>query len=381
MQTTPELSSAAPATSAPPTKRGWQLPRLQEAGLLVVILIIGAVLALLAEPVRGENGFLRPGNLIPSVFTVMSWIGVMAIGVTVVIITGGIDISVGSIMGLAALGCAAALLKLPENAPMWQVLPVGVGVPLLIGAICGLINGGLVVGLRMHPFIVTLGTLSIFRGIALVSVREGSLPPGDRVLPAAFTDRFVAWTTQFTRSNGRAEFFQPVPMIIMLLIMGLGWLYLRWMIWGRETYAIGGNEEAARFSGIPVGWVKMRAYLISGVCAGIAGMLTCGYYKSAATNTGLGYELMVIAAAVVGGASLSGGRGTALGAILGTLIIQMIDDGISILSSINLGFTRIAVSKEYTQIIVGVAIVLAVAVDRFSEYLRQRRLAGRGVKG
>jgi ribose/xylose/arabinose/galactoside ABC-type transport system permease subunit len=109
-------------------------------------------------------------------------------------------------------------------------------------------------------------------------------------------------------------------------------------------------------------------------------MICCGYYKSAATNTGQGYELMVVAAAVVGGASLSGGRGTALGAVLGTLIIQLIDNGISILNEINFGFFRLEVSREYTQIIIGIAIIVAVAVDRFSEYLQSRRAARRGGK-
>ena len=380
-QTGSELSSANPApTPPPPPSSSWKLPRLQELGLVIVILLIGTALAWLAEPVRGENGFLRPGNLIPSVLTTMSWIAVMAVGITVVIITGGIDISVGSVMGLSALGAAAMLQQLPEDASAWRAVATGVSVPLGIGLLCGLINGAIVVGLSMHPFIVTLGTLSIFRGIAVVAVPEGSLPYGDRVLPRAFTDQFIAHTWSWTRANGREEFIQPAPLIVMVLVMLLGWLYLRWMVWGRETYAVGGNEEAARFSGIPVGWVKLRAYLISGLCAGIAGMISCGYYKSAASNTGLGYELMVVAAAVVGGASLSGGRGTALGAVLGTLVIQLIDNGISILSEINLGFTRIRVSKEYTQIIVGIAIILAVAVDRFSEYFQSRRLARRGGK-
>jgi ribose/xylose/arabinose/galactoside ABC-type transport system permease subunit len=160
----------------------------------------------------------------------------------------------------------------------------------------------------------------------------------------------------------------------MIVIMLLGWLYLHWMVWGRETYAVGGNEEAARYSGIQVGWTKLRTYFISGLCAGIAGMISCGFYKSAATNTGLGYELMVVAAAVVGGASLSGGRGTALGAVLGTLVIQLIDNAISL--PLKIGSKIIQVDKQYTMIIVGVAIIFAVAVDRFSEYLRNRRLAG-----
>jgi ribose/xylose/arabinose/galactoside ABC-type transport system permease subunit len=233
----------------------------------------------------------------------------------------------------------------------------------------------------MHPFIVTLGTLSIFRGIALIAVKEGSLPYGDKILPPAFTDHFIAWAFEYTRMRGDvkvAEFVQPVPMLLMLLVMVLGWIYLRRMVWGRETYAVGGNEEAARFSGISIGWVKMRVYLISGLCAGIAGMISAGFYKSAATNTGLGYELMVVASAVVGGASLVGGRGTALGAVLGALIIQMIDNGISILYTIRLWRWELHVSKEYTQIIIGVAIIVAVAVDRLSDALQQRRLARMG---
>jgi ribose/xylose/arabinose/galactoside ABC-type transport system permease subunit len=143
---------------------------------------------------------------------------------------------------------------------------------------------------------------------------------------------------------------------------------------------VGGNEEAARFSGIRVGWTKVRSYLISGGCAGVAGLVTCGFYKSAATNTGQGYELMVVAAAVVGGASLSGGRGTALGAVLGTLIIQLIDNGIAVLSEFTIFGETYSVSKEYTQIIIGVAIIVAVAVDRLSEFVRARRLARQGAR-
>lgn len=363
------------------TKRRARLQRPQELGLVIVVLLLGTLLALLADPVRGENGFLRPSNLVPSVFTTMSWTAIMAVGMTAVIVSGGIDLSVGSIMGLSALACAAVSQTLGETASAWVALPIGIGVPLLVGLLCGAINGAAIVGLRMHPFIVTLGTLSIFRGIALISVKEGSLPYGDRLLPVAFTDRFIAWTIEYQRMRAGVpvtEFIQPVPMLLMLLLMVAGWVFLRKMVWGRETYAIGGNEEAARFSGIAVGWAKTRVYMISGMCAGLAGMVSCGFYKSAATNTGSGYELMVIASAVVGGASLSGGRGTALGAILGALIIQIIDNGISILSTMRIGGIELHVSKEYTQIIIGVAIIVAVAVDRMSDALQQRRLANIG---
>jgi ribose/xylose/arabinose/galactoside ABC-type transport system permease subunit len=300
----------------------------------------------------------------------MSWYAIMAVGMTVVIVGGGIDISVGSIMGLAALGGAAVLQRFPPDASPWVAVSVGVAVPVGIGMICGAINGLLVVGLEMHPFIVTLGTLSIFRGIAINAVREGSLPTADKQLPDAFTDRFIAYTMDWHGA-------QPVPMIIMLVVMMLGWIYLRQMVGGRETYAVGGNEEAARFSGIRVGAVKMRSYIIGGACAGIAAMVNCGFYKSAQTNTGNGYELDVIAAAVVGGASLIGGRGTALGAVLGALVIQLISDGIALLANNELhlfGWT-LTVQNEWKMIIVGASIIIAVAVDRLSEKVRRRRMA------
>jgi ribose/xylose/arabinose/galactoside ABC-type transport system permease subunit len=139
--------------------------------------------------------------------------------------------------------------------------------------------------------------------------------------------------------------------------------------------AIGGNEEAARFAGIAVRRVKLLVFAISGMCAGFAGMISAGFYRSASTNTGEGYELFVVAAAVVGGASLTGGRGTALGALLGALTIKLIEHGIIIIKRLDLGFAVVPVSKEYTKIIVGVAIILAVATDRIAEYARNRRLA------
>jgi ribose/xylose/arabinose/galactoside ABC-type transport system permease subunit len=146
---------------------------------------------------------------------------------------------------------------------------------------------------------------------------------------------------------------------------------------GREIYAVGGNEEAARFAGLPTGRVKLRVYALAGLAAGAAAMVSTGFYQSANTATGEGYELTVIAAAVVGGASLTGGRGTALGALLGALIIKLIENGIDIVREIPLGFATLSISKEYGKIIIGLAILLAVAIDRLSERLRTR-VAPRG---
>ena len=368
------------------TKTKWRSTyRLQEAGLVVVIVLLGLGLTVGGGQVKvgGQevNNFLRLDNVIPNVATTMSWIAIMALGATIVIAAGGIDISVGSIFGLAALGTAAVLQGFDEQASPWLVLPVAVAVPLGIGLLCGLLNGSVVVGLRMHPFIVTLGTLSILRGVALIAVPTKSLPSGERSLPVAFTKHFVAWQALFERGDAAPLLLQPVPMLVMLLCLLAVWVFLSHTVAGRHIYAVGGNEEAARFSGIPVGRVKLTVFAVSGLCAGIAGMVSTGYYGSANTATGEGYELMVIAAAVVGGASLTGGRGTALGAILGTLVIKLIDNGTYILKTIDLGFAKLTVSKEYSKIIIGVAIILAVAIDRLSEYLQSRRIARSAARG
>lgn len=354
-------------------------PRFNESGLLVVILALGLVLTLASDPVtiggHTSNNFLRLDNLVPNVLTTMSWMAIMALGATLVIICGGIDISVGSVFGLSALGAAAVLQELGADSPGFVSIPVAVATALGIGLACGLVNGALVVGLRMHPFIVTLGTLSIFRGLGLVSVTSKTLPSLGRQLPDSFTEGFVG-----ARLDVAGTFVQPVPMVIMLLCTIVAWVYLGHTVGGREIYAVGGNEEAARFAGIRTGRVKLRVFALAGLLAGAAGLVSAGFYQSANTATGEGYELTVIAAAVVGGASLAGGRGTALGALLGTLVIKLIENGIDILKTVDLGLFTIAVSKEYAKIIIGLAIVAAVAVDRLSEHLRRRsaaRLAAR----
>ncbi len=333
-----------------------RLSGVQELGLVAVVLILGAILSFHGwqDAAAGRpNTFLNFDNLIDGIATPMSYYAIMAIGLTIVIITGGIDISVGSVMALSALGCAGALQMLPADAPAFQVLPIAILVPMLIGLACGLINGGLIVALNLHPFIVTLGTMSIFRGLANVLPVEKTLPAAGKRLPAAFTTDFM-----------RIELFglQPMPLVIMLICTAVGGFYLQKMIAGRETYAIGGNEEAARFSGLSVKWIKLRTYALAGLAAGIAGMVSVGRFGTASSSTGSGYELTVIAAAVVGGASLVGGRGTAVGALLGTLIIMLIENGIVILR----------MEQEYRLVIIGLAIIVAVSTDRLSAVFRNR---------
>jgi ribose/xylose/arabinose/galactoside ABC-type transport system permease subunit len=348
--------------ASPPVKADQRrgLPRVQELGLVLVILIMGTGLSIwayaLAEP--GEsNHFLNPGNLIDQVATPASYYAIMAVGMTLVIISGGIDISVGSIMALSAFTAARVLQYLPPDAPAWEVLPVAFVLPMGAGLLCGLVNGALIVGLNIHPFIVTLGTLSIFRGITVVTTKLQEIPMQDHQIPSAFTDHFMRLTVWGER---------PMPMVVMLIVTAIGGFYLSQTAGGREIYAVGGNEEAARFSGLRVKRIKLRVYAVAGLTAGIAGMVWLGRFGATSTGSAYGYELTVIAAAVVGGASLTGGKGTALGALLGAIIIAMIQDGIITLHR----------KIEYQMIIVGTAIVVAVAIDNISEYLRQRHLAG-----
>jgi ribose/xylose/arabinose/galactoside ABC-type transport system permease subunit len=345
--------------------RGRGLPRLQELGLIVVILLLGTILTGhgFYDAKGGPNTFFNLDNLVGQIATYMAVYAIMAVGETCVIITGGIDISVGSTYALSAMGCAGVLQLMDPAAPAWQVIPVAMVVGPAIGVLCGLTNGILITLLRLHPFIVTLGTMSVIRCIANVATDIKTLPSQGRDIPSSFTTDFIR--RYFFETGDGMGGVQLMPMLVMLVVALAGWVYLRLSIAGRENYAVGGNEEAARFSGIRVNRVKRRVYAISGLTAGIAGALSLGWFSTASSNTGMGYELSVIAAAVVGGASLTGGRGTALGAVLGALVIRMIENGI---------FTM-HLKQEYAIGIVGTAIIAAAAIDQASEYLRQARLA------
>jgi ribose/xylose/arabinose/galactoside ABC-type transport system permease subunit len=340
---------------------------LQEAGLVTIVLLLGLILAtfggsvVLRDQATGQtthaNKFLRPNNL-DVLAKNTSFIAIMAIGMSFVIIAGGIDLSIGSTYCLAAV-CGALFFHHygpvgpGAGAPPWLVVPAGILICLGVGLLGGLLNGAMIVLLGVHPFIITLGTMAVYRGVAFVMTKAQAYTH----FPPEFTDGLIGYEVG-------AKLY-PVPMAIMVAVAALATVCLTRMVAGRQVYAVGGNEEAARFSGLPVGRVKLTVYALAGLAAGIAAMITLGYYGSADSSTGKGYELDVIAAAVIGGASLSGGRGTALGALLGALIIQMISNGITILS----------IDQNYSQIIIGTVIVVAVVLDRVNATLRQRRLA------
>ncbi len=331
-----------------------------------VILILGASLAffggsierLRVDPKTGEryveiqNKFLNAERLLLLAKNT-SFFAIMAVGATLVIITAGIDLSVGSIYALAGLAGAAALSYFGQHPHLsaWIVVPTGVVICLGIGGFCGLANGLGVVALRLHPFIITLGTMGIFRGIAFVTTEAETIKGFHR----AFVEGFVRQPLPAGWLPGAAGGLPWVPLAIMVLVGMWGTYLLTRTVTGRQIYAVGGNELAARYSGLPVGRLKVLCYTLAGLTAGVAAMINIGYAGAAASGDGKGYELMVIASAVVGGAGLSGGRGTALGAVLGALIIQMIADSIILLE----------LDQNYSEIIIGAVIVLAAALDRW----------------
>jgi ribose transport system permease protein len=360
--------------------------RLQEGGLVVVVIVLGLLLSIFGGSVRlpafqinaqgereriftvnaaGErepafverNKFFNAQNL-AQLAKDTSFIAIMAVGATFVIISGGIDLSVGAIYALASVVAAMVLSRYGSDGPASGSPGTGVVLGILtcvgVATLCGLANGGMIVALRVHPFIITLGTMAIFRGIAFVLTKGQSITG----FPQALRNMVRVET-----GNG----LSLVPLAAMVVVAIVGGIYLTRLATGRRVYAIGGNELASRFSGIRVERVKLSVYVIAGFTAGIAALLSLGYYGAGTSSDGQGYELNVIAAAVVGGASLSGGKGSALGALLGALVIQMISSGIVILG----------IDQNYSQIIIGSVVIVAVLLDQFNNWLAKRRLAAR----
>jgi ribose transport system permease protein len=306
------------------------------------------------------NKFLNKNNLM-IVATSASFYAIMAVGLTMIIVLGGIDLSVGAIYALAAVVGAYVLNQMQAGAssagqsvPTWLALVTGVGLCCLVGAVCGLVNGAASVGLGVHPFIITLGGMGVYRGMAFVTT--GGLSIGD--LPPAYGD-----TVRSRELMGVPLGVNYLPTLVMLVVGALFALVFSRTVFGRRMFAVGGNEVAAKYAGVPVGRTKVLVFTLSGLLAGLSAALALGHYGSASSADGTGYELDVIAAAVIGGASLSGGRGSALGAILGAIIIQLINNG----------FEALQIDSQYKQIVIGLAIVLAVLIDQ-----TKQRLGGPG---
>jgi ribose transport system permease protein len=335
-------------------KRAIESP---QAGLVVIVVLLGAVLTAFAGTHIDQrtgvtvNNFLNSYTLIQTA-TDASFFAIMAVGAPFVIIAGGIDLSVGSVYALAGV-LTAMMLRSMSGANASALVFVALAASIGIGIACGAINGALVVGLRVHPFIITLGTMWILRGVAFVASNAESI-----LVPGALTRVAKA-------SLGLGDALYPVPMLVMLLVAAAGSVYLTRTVHGRHVFAVGGNAEASRFSGVPIGRVTMRVYIIAGLTAGVAAFMGASFYGSASCADATGYELYVIASAVVGGASLSGGKGSAVSALLGALLIVLIRQSIRTLHF----------DQNYEWIIIGCAIIIAVVLDQTSARLTARRWA------
>lgn len=285
-----------------------------------------------------EPKFLSAGNL-AGVARQTAVITIIAMGMTMVMVAGGIDLSVGSVMALAGVAGASAMVA---GAPT----PAGVAACVAAGAACGLANGAAISALRIPPFIVTLGAMGIYRGVALLWT-DGKAVVG---LPSSFG--YLA--------EGQLFGVVPVPLVVVVAVALATHFVLASTRPGRYCYAIGSNVEAARYAGVRVSRYQIMFYVILGALAGLAGAIESARLVTGQPTAGEGYELRVIAAVVIGGGSLSGGQGTVTGTIIGALIMGVLSNGANLLGIT--AFTQ--------QIVVGAVIVLAVTFDEF----QRRRL-------
>ena len=329
----------------------------QQIGIVAVLIALGIALTFAAgshiDAVSGArtNNFLNVYTLV-QMGTDASAFAIMGVGATIVIIAGGIDLSVGAIYALSGVGMAMVLRAAGPMGPVATVF-VALATCLSIALLCGLANGFMVIGLGVHPFIVTLGTMWVLRGVAfVVSSAESILVPGPL-------------TSVAKARLGLSADLYPVPVLVMLVVAAIGQVYLSRTVNGRYVFAIGGNPEASRYSGLRVDRVKLGVYAISGLSAGIAAFLGASFYGSATSSDANGYELYVIAAAVVGGASLIGGKGSAISATLGAILIVMIRQAIRTLH----------LDQNYEWIIIGSALIIAVVLDQGGTRLLARRMA------
>ncbi|WP_407691175.1 ABC transporter permease [Saccharopolyspora mangrovi] len=289
----------------------------------------------------GQILFLTSDNLF-NIVRAVSEIGIIAIGLTFVILIGGIDLSVGSVLGLAAVG--SAVLMVNSGYGVWAT----VAVVLLAGIVFGFLQGAAVALLGVQAFIVTLAGLQIARGLArmwsggeTVQISYGDGPGQAPMLFSLLGERTFGGVV-------------PIPALIFAAVAVLAILFLRSSAYSRHLYAIGGNEKAARLSGVPVNRVKIIAFVIAGFCAALAGIVHAGQLNAGSPNDGTAYELDGIAAVVVGGTSLAGGRGSVIGTIAGALLLGILNNILS-LNSVN---------TDLQLLIKGLVIVAAAALQR-----------------
>ncbi|CAM2876933.1 ribose ABC transporter permease [Paenibacillus sediminis] len=310
------------------TDKGFHLSQFtQKLGPLLGLIILIIIVSIL------NPSFLEPLNIL-NLLRQVSINALIAFGMTFVILTGGIDLSVGSILALSSAFIANMMVA--GFNPIFAIL-----VGCLLGGVMGMVNGLMITKGKMAPFIATLATMTIFRGLTLIYTNGNPITGlGDSLLFQLF---------------GRGyELGIPVPAITMVITFIVLWIILHKTPFGRKTYAIGGNEKASKISGIRVSRVKILIYSLTGVLSALAGAILTSRLNSAQPTAGTSYELDAIAAVVLGGTSLSGGRGRIVGTLIGALIIGTLNNGLNLLG----------VSSFYQMVVKGIVILIAVLIDR-----------------
>jgi erythritol transport system permease protein len=343
-------------TATTPTRK-----RVDVRALLIEGRAFIALLAIIVIFTALSSSYFTPTNIV-SMTSHVAINAILAIGMLVVILSGGIDLSVGATMGMS--GMVAGLLlngvKLPGGGTtlypaVWLVILIACAV----GTFIGFVNGFVITRFRVPPFIMTLGMTYAVSGAALL-LNNGTTFPNLTGSPIAHNQGFGVL--------GDTLVGLPTGIWIMIVLTVLAYLLLRRARFGRWLYAAGGNPRAAELSGVPVRSVTTRIYMIAGFCAAVAGLVATAQLTSAAPQTGTGYELNAIAAVVIGGAALSGGRGRVRGTLVGAFVIGFLADGLVI----------VGVSTFWQQVIQGVVIVVAVAVDQAQRRVRRVRSSQAG---
>jgi ribose transport system permease protein len=342
----------------------------REQGMLAALLVMGAVIYVSNHAFLGQSNSVNTARQI-------AMLGIFAIGSSFVIITGGIDLSVGSLVGLTGVIIAKVSSQVGGGMgyPLWMGITVAVAVALLIG----LAQGLLITRLDLQPFIVTLGGMLAIRGISQTIVKGGTLGFGASsfrdlsdggllsVDNLSFGDKLPHWL-QSTINIFIDGSFIPYPLWIFIIVILVGAYLLHWTVFGRYIYAIGGNRDAAAYSGIPVKKVETLTYVISAGLAGVAGVCYAAYIGEMSQNVGVAYELNAIAACVLGGCSLRGGEGTVFGVIVGSALMRIIENG---LNMFRIGSWK--PDENWRYIVIGGVILVAVILDQIVHLVQEKR--------
>jgi len=306
----------------------------KEMGVLLALIVLSVFMSFFSPY------FFTSQNIF-NVLRSISTIGIMSIGMTMIIVTGGIDLSVGSMLAAGAM--FTARLMSYNNINPWVAVLGGVG----LGFLMGLFNGLIITKIKINPFITTLGMLSIARGITylLATGLQGTVASNIPMRDAG---------VNYLGAGVMGDMQFPFPVIEMTILVIVASIFLRYTVLGRQIYAVGSNEQAARLTGVNVDFVRLFVYTLTGALCAYAGIMNAGLLSTAATNLGVGNELDVIAAVIIGGTSLSGGEGTIYGAVIGAAIMALVRNA----------FVLLHIPIHWQTVTIGVVIILAVATDR-----------------